>query len=219
MYVCRLFAFKVLNHQYMERARNLLSHDQIYGLSLLSLQLKDFITDYHAAFKSQNNMIYMMSDELLKKLNRLLKLPVNSRNKMLEVFYDTTFQLGQYYVSILSFRHPLFVERPVIPCAFLLHQRKFSFYHREFLWLVTEECTNLSKCEFAFITDREFTDFPKEIFPRARHYYCWNHLKRDVRFWAMKADHQGPDFKRKGSGTYVSDIKDLLLCESEEVGH
>jgi hypothetical protein len=180
--------------------------------------LKDFITDYRAAFKYQNNIVYMISDPLLKKLNRLLKLPVNSEMKMVEVYYDTTFQLGHFYVSILSFRHPLLANRPVIPCAFLLHQRKFAVNHREFLSMVSQECTNLAKCEFAFITDREFTDYhSKEIFPKAHHYYCWNHLQRDVRHWANKADHNSESYRRKGQGSYARDIKDLLLCESEQV--
>jgi len=39
--------------------------------------------------------------------------------------YDTTFQLGDFYVSVLCFRHTLFKEAPVIPAAFLVHERKF----------------------------------------------------------------------------------------------
>ena len=38
------------------------------------------------------------------------------------ISYDTTFQLGDFYVSILCFRHTLFKECPVIPAAFLIHE-------------------------------------------------------------------------------------------------
>ena len=37
--------------------------------------------------------------------------------------YDTTFQLGDFYVSLLIFRHIIFKERPCIPAMFLLHER------------------------------------------------------------------------------------------------
>ena len=36
--------------------------------------------------------------------------------------YDTTFQLGDFYVSTLAFWHTLFKEAPVIPVAFLIHK-------------------------------------------------------------------------------------------------
>ena len=40
--------------------------------------------------------------------------------------YDTTFQLGDFYVLILCFRHTLFKETPVIPATFLVHERNLS---------------------------------------------------------------------------------------------
>ena len=47
--------------------------------------------------------------------------------------YDTTFQLGDFYVSVLSFKHVLFKENPVIPVAFMFHERKFQTVHEHFL--------------------------------------------------------------------------------------
>ena len=40
--------------------------------------------------------------------------------------YDTTFKQGDFYVSILVFRHAMFNESPVIPVAFLTHDGKFQ---------------------------------------------------------------------------------------------
>lgn len=39
---------------------------------------------------------------------------------------DTTFQLGDFYVSVFTFCHRLFKESPVMPTTFLLHERKFQ---------------------------------------------------------------------------------------------
>ena len=39
---------------------------------------------------------------------------------------DTTFQLGDFYVSVFTFRHTLFKKSPVMPTKFLLHERKFQ---------------------------------------------------------------------------------------------
>ena len=45
-----------------------------------------------------------MNDDLLKELNKLLD--VNNADIVLS--YDTTFNLGDFYVSVLSIRHTMF---------------------------------------------------------------------------------------------------------------
>jgi hypothetical protein len=185
---------------------------------LLGFEFADFVYEYRASFQYQNNLLFLASRPLLSKLNRLLKPPTNVQTKLIDVLYDTTFKLGPFYVSTLTFRHYMLSGRPIVPCAFLVHQRKFSVDHMAFLEMVTKLCPNLKTCEFTFISDREFTDFPTTIFPKARHYYCWNHLKADVRFWTTKADHRSADYQRKGdTGTYCRDVSDLLQCDSEKV--
>ena len=46
--------------------------------------------------------------------------------------YDTTFKHGDFYVSVLVFRHAMFNESPVIPVAFPIHDRKFQKVHERF---------------------------------------------------------------------------------------
>ena len=40
--------------------------------------------------------------------------------------YDATFSMGDFYVSILIFRHTFFVKNPCVPALFLIHERKFE---------------------------------------------------------------------------------------------
>ena len=56
---------------------------------------------------------------MLKDIDRLLSIVDGQL-----LSYDTTFQLGDFYVSPLLFRNILFSKSPVIPVAFLLHERK-----------------------------------------------------------------------------------------------
>ncbi|XP_065660493.1 uncharacterized protein LOC136084428 [Hydra vulgaris] len=44
--------------------------------------------------------------------------------------YDTTFNLGDFYLSILVAQMSYFVEKPCMPIAFLLHDRKFDIVHK-----------------------------------------------------------------------------------------
>ncbi len=43
--------------------------------------------------------------------------------------YDTTFCLGEFYVSPLLFHHTEFIEKPVMPVLFLVHETKCQFSH------------------------------------------------------------------------------------------
>jgi len=58
--------------------------------------------------------------ELLEDLERVLLLDLPSAQLL---SYDTTFQLSDFYVSALCFRHTLFKEAPVITAAFLVHEK------------------------------------------------------------------------------------------------
>ena len=60
--------------------------------------------------------------EILEELEKVVALKATSGMQLLS--YDTAFQLGDFYVSPLIFRHTVFKERPCIPAMFLIHERK-----------------------------------------------------------------------------------------------
>ena len=70
-------------------------------------------------------MVFWKSHSLIEFLRSI----PNSHNW----FHDTTFKLEDFYVSVLSFRHTLFIECPVISAAFLIHERKFRECREKFL--------------------------------------------------------------------------------------
>ena len=69
--------------------------------------------------------------------------------------YDTTFQLGDFYVSPLLFRHIYFKGSPIIPLAFLIHDRKFQISHEKLFSKFQEKIPNLRKNKVPLITDHE----------------------------------------------------------------
>lgn len=146
-------------------------------------------------------MVSLTSRPSLDKLNSLLKPPTKAYDKLVELFYDTTFKLGQFYLSTVSYRHYMLEVGPTTPCAFLIHQRKYSEDRISFLKLLKDNCPNLALQEFAFITAREFKDV-SSIFPRSHHYFCWNHIKGDVRYWTRNRRHQGVAYQRKDAKSF-----------------
>ena len=79
--------------------------------------------------------------EMLKELDRVLLL--GDCGQVLS--YDTTFQLGDFYVSSLTFRHLLFKDKPCIAVAFLLHERKFVHTNKELFHVMHEQVPSLRK--------------------------------------------------------------------------
>jgi hypothetical protein len=71
------------------------------------------------------------------------------------VFYDTTFKLGDYYVSILSFEDPEFVNKRTIPLFYMIHERKTFETHDTFLGEVRKFFPRLLKTKNVFIVTDE----------------------------------------------------------------
>jgi len=101
--------------------------------------------------------------------------------------YDTTFQLGDFYVSPLIFRNILFKEQPSIPVAFLLHERKFTQTHEELIHVVSEQVPTLQKFQptipLVTVGQKAIIAAIKTKFPNIQLVRCWNHLIKDIQHW------------------------------------
>ena len=80
----------------------------------------------------------LWSSSILKDIDRLLSIVDGQL-----LSYDTTFQLGDFYVSPLLFRNILISKFPVMPVAFLLHERKLKHSHEEMMKFIATEIPSL----------------------------------------------------------------------------
>ena len=53
--------------------------------------------------------------------------------------YDTTYNLGDFFVSRIHFRHTILGEAPVIPAALLLHEKRTQFAHEILMTFICRE--------------------------------------------------------------------------------
>ena len=127
-------------------------------------------------------------------------------NEVLVFGYDTTFELGDFYCSVLLVRHPYIKGRPAVPVAFLLHETKMQTMHSRFMRKMCKLIPRLATASIVIIMDRErsLTNAVKEYLKNANIIYCWNHLLRDITQWSAKHNEKGRDYK--------NDIKHLLHC-------
>ena len=105
------------------------------------------------------------------------------------LYYDTTFCLGNFYVSALLYRNDAFDGAPVMPLLLLVHERRMTESHELLLkWLL--KLTGLSTA--VFVVDREaaITRAIGTVVPHSKVVYCWNHILGDVRVSICMNNHR-----------------------------
>lgn len=104
--------------------------------------------------------------------------------------YDTTFSLGDIYVSPLLFCHVLFDSSPVVPAAFLLHERKVESAHENFMSLIKKDLPSLLSINspVPIITDDEQSvcNAIDKILTGVILIKCWNHIINSVKLWLRR---------------------------------
>jgi hypothetical protein len=103
-------------------------------------------------------------------------------------FNDTTFKLGDFYVSPLVFRNIIFEYSPIMPVAFLIHGRKKEKVHARFFDFVSSVFPKLNRKCVPFVTDRgtALVNAIGKNFPNCDVIMCWNHLINDFKFSLQK---------------------------------
>ena len=198
---------QVENHTKIARSNRRLGHDEIYNLYVIALNQSEIIE----ITIFPDLMFILGNQEILDEFNTMIGR--KKKDDQLYCSYDTTFNLGDFYVTPIVFRHILFEESPVVPLFFMVHQRKYQTLHEHFRKVISEKVPNLRKKAVPFVSDREagINNAIKNTLPECPLIMCWNHLKRDVKFWLQQ--------KRVSSDNitvYMDDLKKLLMCPSEE---
>lgn len=201
---------QVQNSIQLSRQEKRLSQDEIYNLNLLAHELKGYISEITTY---PDLKCFFGLPDVMSEFNRLLQV---KSNFTLYCSYDTTFDLGDFYLTPIVFRHILFETSPVIPLAFMLHKRKYQTLHEDFLRHLTRHIPNLKNSKVPIITDREYgiTNAITNILPNSQILFCWNHFKQDVIRWLQrhKASHNEIQ-------VYVSHVEEILMSETVEEFH
>lgn len=121
---------QIINLQQKERQKSHLT--ALYNLHELAYDLDDFVK----IIKTFPDLLVICGFKIvLKELDLILK----AQSELPQLLsYDTTFQLGDFYISPLLFHHTLFSTSPVIPALFLIHERKFQVIHEEFMQVLSQ---------------------------------------------------------------------------------
>ena len=112
-------------------------------------------------------------------------------------------------------KHVLFESHPVIPVAFLIHERKFQIAHKELMAHLKEEVPTLCgvKSPVPIVVDDEIAlcNAIDEVLPGVVRVRCWNHTINAVKLWLRRHGAISAEIL-----VYVSNLRDLFNQPSEE---
>ena len=194
-----------LRYQHLHQSR--ISHDALYNLHELAYDVPGFVWK----ISTYPDLVCIIGlQEILEEADKSLLLQHGPQL----LSYDTTFQLGDFYVSPLIFRHTLFQEKPCIPAMFLFHERKFTDTHKQLFHECVSRIPALKNCRCPLVTDKEkaIANAVKEVLLNISHVFCWNHILRDIRYWLRKHGAPAADI-----AVYIEDVSSLFHSANEEV--
>ena len=98
--------------------------------------------------------------------------------------YDTTFEMGDFYVSVLTYRQNEFKETPVIPLMFIFHMERIEYVHSFFFSRVAELFPEIAESKrIIIVTDDEkaITNAVFKTWPRISLFRCWIHAWKNIK--------------------------------------
>lgn len=104
---------------------------------------------------------------------------------------------------------------PVVPLAYLLHERKTTDTHADFFKHTVAVCPPLAGMpNLLIVTDqkRAITKAIHDVCLALRHCLCWNHILQDCKRWV----HQHGASSQLELGYYMDSIQSLLSSTSED---
>jgi len=197
---------QIRNIRSTDRNRSRPSRDAIYNLMEFAYD-SEFVHEIHVY---PDLWVVMYHQDIINMFRSTLK--PDSPLQLLS--YDTTFNLGDFYLSVLIFRETEFEEKPMIPLAFLLHERKLTATHDAFFRCIASLCPEInSASNVVMVTDSEvaITKAISDNFPDLNTFLCWNHILQDAKRWLRSHGVTRADEMQ----FYIDSIQTLFQQQSE----
>lgn len=113
---------QVRNVQKQRSENSRISQDALYNVLLLQMELEKHVTFLQVV---PDVVLFGYHDGLLSMLNSLI---LRQDLEPQSLSYDTTFKMGDFYVSVLVFALTEFEETSIAPVANMIQERKFQEY-------------------------------------------------------------------------------------------
>lgn len=154
MVACPRNTKQVKNFKY-EINKLTVSRDEIN--SLLELARQNFENIIHVIEIHPETNVIFGDPSCIELANDLLKRSCTNKYIPQLMSYDTTFNLGNFYVSILVMRNTDIIGDPIFPVLFMTHEKKLLPTHELFWGSFVKNLIHFDKygLNVPIVTDRE----------------------------------------------------------------
>lgn len=159
-------------------------------------------------------MNFSGTEEAIKYGKALIDYSSKDRSSIQNYGVDTTFDLGDYYVTILTMRNVFMEENPVWPFCFFIHKSRQESRFSEFLFFINN-AFDLNKDENApFTIDRDASLKSAAHYHKMNVVYCTNHIIRDCKRWVSQKT--SSHVTKSDGKIFIEFIKKLINAEEED---
>ncbi|XP_059174682.1 probable ATP-dependent RNA helicase DDX52 [Physella acuta] len=153
------------------------SNDALYNLHEFAYETK--FVRYITTFPDLTAVMWM--DESVQVFQETLR----NSHTVQQLSYNT-FNLGDFFISVLQFCELEFVNPPVVPLAFMVHKKKTTKAHEIFWHHMKLACPELIDCkQVVIVTDQDscISEAISSSVPHLPQFLCWSHVIQDCKHW------------------------------------
>ena len=196
---------QIQNKQAYIKRKNIVDTCEISSMLVINSEVGDYIKDL-TLIPSLN--ITLINDTLLRILKEEIEKCV-----ITVLSYDTTYNMGDFYVSTIVARHSMFEENPAYLLSCLLHHKRDAWSHTVLLKRIQSSLPSLNSKKVVFVTDREggIISAISSVFHNAHKVICWNHIKQDIKVWIKSKGGNSED-----KTAYMAYVVELLNSSNDQ---
>ncbi|KAG9281378.1 hypothetical protein AMEX_G4186 [Astyanax mexicanus] len=193
-----------------EESGNFLNPKDIMATQMMCRELKDFVVHMSVY---PDVIIVAALPEMTEQFQVMLK---NSDPCVTHIlYYNSTFNLENFYVTPLLFCHNDFEESPTFPLAFHIHQCQKERAHTIFLEELLCLLPDLNSNRFVICTDCEAVveNSVKNVLPNASAFNSFRQVLYHLRYKVMFCEEDDIEDNVQG---YMNNLRSLICSETEE---
>lgn len=125
-------------------------------------------------------------DSAIELANSIFQLCEKQPNLREIITYDTTFEVGQFFLSTLVMKNIYLEEEPIFPVIYYMHNRKTTETHETFFRWAFDRL-NIGP-SVPIVTDRELAivnSIRQYAVGQDRLFFCTNHILQNTRHWLL----------------------------------
>ncbi|CAF0970355.1 unnamed protein product [Didymodactylos carnosus] len=152
--------------------------------------------------------------ESVNEFNQLLDIePQTSKSRVL-ITFDSSFNINNFYITCVYYRHIAFHEEPCILLGCALHNRKTDDVYDYLLTYLKQNCAKIEeKC--LYVVDSESNSLTQEYLSEylkdLKLIHTWNYVFTNLRSWLLNNGRTQADYQ-----FYNAELKSLLICNDTQ---